>query len=93
MNHWFRCLIVIAAAFAMAPAPWTRGAFASHQSAAETGDEITVRAKGEGADPAEAKNEATRAEFPKAASWPSLPTDHGLRRPATSRGNHGRQFR
>ena len=66
MNHWFRCLIVIAAAFAMAPSPWTRGAFASHQSAAETGDEITVRAKGEGADPAEAKNEATRAALRQA---------------------------
>jgi hypothetical protein len=66
MNHWFRCLIVIAAAFAMVPAPWTRDAFASHQSAAETGDEITVKAKGEGTDPAEAKNEATRAALRQA---------------------------
>ena len=66
MNHWVRFLIVIAAAFAMVPAPWTRDAFASHQSAAETGDEITVKAKGEGTDPAEAKNEATRAALRQA---------------------------
>ncbi|MCE2883188.1 MAG: hypothetical protein LW636_12650 [Planctomycetaceae bacterium] len=66
MNDWIRMLIVIVASIAMGAAPCALGAEAPRQSAADAGDEITVKAKGEGVDPAEAKNDATRAALRQA---------------------------
>jgi hypothetical protein len=66
MNNWIRMLIVIAASIAMGAAPCAFGAGAPRQSAADASDEITVKAKGEGADPTEAKNDATRAALRQA---------------------------